>query len=77
MDLRLVDLIKQVLMSKEVIIAAVFFLVFRGLVISAVTPHKPKVKRDLKKAKTKIKRPPEEKPALDKNVDTAELGLGE
>jgi hypothetical protein len=76
MDSKLVELIKQVLMSKEVIIAAVFFLVFRELVIAAITPHKPKIKKNQIPKKAKIKRPPAEKPALDKNIDTDALDLG-
>jgi hypothetical protein len=72
----LFEVIKQVVLSWQVIVATAAFLLIRAMVNSTVNPPKPKPHPDKSTKRVKIKRPPKEKTALD-NVDTEGLNLEE
>jgi uncharacterized protein YbcC (UPF0753/DUF2309 family) len=68
------DLIKQVVLSWQVIVVCIGFLIFWSICSNIVIPPKKRIAVSAKKQKP-LKRP-EEKAEL-KNTDTGELGLGE
>jgi len=71
----MVDVIKETLLSWQVIACAVGVVLYWQLVSLAANP--PRVKKTAAKQKNaRLKRPKEEKPALDKDTDTTDLDLG-
>jgi cell division protein FtsL len=68
------DLIKQVVLSWQVIVVCVSFIIFWSICSSIVSPHKKRILASSKKQKP-LKRPTEK--AELKNADTGGLGLGE
>jgi hypothetical protein len=69
-----ISIIKEVIFSWQVIVAAIFFIVFWEMVSSIVNPRK---KITFAKKPKKLARPAEAKSEIDSSVDTEELGLGE
>lgn len=71
----LFNILKQVVISWQVIAATVVLVIFLSLVNMAANPMSKRKSLRVKKIKD-IKRPPTQ-PALDKDIDTSELGLDE
>jgi hypothetical protein len=67
------DLILKVILSWPVIVVAVSFLLYYGLVSTIVHPPKIKAKAAVKKKPPA--KPPKDKNPLPKNADTGQLGL--
>jgi hypothetical protein len=68
-------ILKQVLLSPHVLIIAAAFIAFRYLVNAAISDRKPKPHKDKSTKAAKLKRPPAQKQALPKDVDTKDIGV--
>jgi hypothetical protein len=73
----LLNVLKQVVTSWEVIVTAVAVIIFWMLVSTAARTASKKTKNlNAKKRIKNLKRPPKQ-PEVDKNIDTSELNLGD
>jgi hypothetical protein len=71
----LFNVLKQVLISWQVIAITIVILIYFAIVNSVTSPRKARPKASVTKHK-KLKRPPSS-PQLDKNIDASGLGIGE
>jgi hypothetical protein len=71
----LLNVLKQVLLSWQVIAMTVVILIYWAIVNSVTRKRRPDLKAHSTK-RQKIKRPPTS-PQLDKNIDTSDIGIGE